>query len=833
MRNRTLHFWIAVWFAGSFASQFATFAPIATIAEAGEPEAFGPRADTSPRIAIVLSREGVALSSYVPQRTGFGWLGVAALAGVPYATLFVDELGDDGAALANQYGVLVLPEMHCLSETNYERMTRIVRAYREAGGAIVVDGPPGIWNEAGVWRGKGPLLDALDCTLGGFVAGESLRVAIAGGAEWAHFITQGWTSHEVVAPSIVGGFNALIPTEGARSVGVLLEALGHDVSTPWLAIAKDGTSRVVMIGGVFGAGDAASFFRNGSDRFPDPANRVYDILVAALQWTLYGDDVGPIPALQFCAADAAVMIRLDGDHSNRPEDVAQTFSYLKEIAEESGVATAYGIVTGRAEETGWSQFVPLVKRLEESGGEIGTHTHTHDIHGVVDEEVAVRELDESIRAIEHRLTEAGYDPDGAPFLINPNGMIPMTAYGEIASRFPLFLTHGIAPSVPIAYGVSPWFGESDPPFAVIYDSPAPDFQWLYDRDWSYTAEEAAEIQTAIFRHYVQDIKRGVLFDMMWHDYGIASSGYDQSRPQFRWADLFKPARKKSVSNRPLFDALRREFADARVYCPEPLETAAKLRLMKSANYTWSRGDSTLYFTLDLAGRKEHEVAGIAGMGLRVDRAGMPIRSVTINGREHPAFTEDVVILPALGTGVFRLAIRFGSDDGTSRLLYLSKPPVLVQASDDDHRSDLRVSFDAEGVARFTVRPSGVNPCLRGVDAFRVLERSGEKVIDGRNSGRGSFTVLESPRDFPRWHSAEGAVVSLDRTGDVFRIEIDHRDQPEVTLRFRTSKVITMKRAIPGAEDQAFRSQQDGDLQVVRIPGSHGEITYTLTVGGGS
>ncbi|NNE06963.1 MAG: hypothetical protein HKN20_00240, partial [Gemmatimonadetes bacterium] len=132
---------------------------LAPIAEAASPT----------RIAVVLSREGIALSSYVPQRTGYGWLGVAALAGVPYRTLFVEDLGSDGAALAKEYGAIVLPELHALTDANYERLTQTMRAYRKAGGAIVLDGPPGIWNETGEWRGEGALHDALDCRLGGFV----------------------------------------------------------------------------------------------------------------------------------------------------------------------------------------------------------------------------------------------------------------------------------------------------------------------------------------------------------------------------------------------------------------------------------------------------------------------------------------------------------------------------------------------------------------------------------------------------------------------------------------------------------------------------------------
>ncbi|NNE07031.1 MAG: hypothetical protein HKN20_00585 [Gemmatimonadetes bacterium] len=613
---------------------------------------------------------------------------------------------------------------------------------------------------------------------------------------------------------------------------VLLEATGTGEKFPWLSCVETETSRVVLIGGVFGAGDAASLFRNGQDRFPDPPNRVYDVLVSALQWALYGDDTGPIPALQFCAADAAVMIRLDGDHSDRPGDFEQTFSYLFAIAEESGVGAAYGIVTGRADEAGWSRFAPLAKQLEELGGEIGTHTHTHDIYGVIDDDIVARELDESIRAIDHDLEAAGYDAEGVPFLINPNGMIPMTAHGEISSRFPLFLTHGISASVPVAYGVSTWFAESDPPFAVIYDSPEPDFQWLYAREWSYTAAEAGEIESAIFRHYTNEIGRGVLFDMMWHDYGIASSGYDQSRPRFRWADLFKPARKKSASNRPLFDMLRGEFAEASIYCPEPLEAAEKLRIMQGADYMWSREGSALVFTIDLTGSDEFALACAGGLGLRIDRAQLPIRSVTINGNDHPAFTDDVVILPALEAGMTRVTVRFGADNGRSRLLYLSKRPHRIRAVHDGSQDELNASFEAEGVARFTVRPAGPNPCVRGVDEFRVRMRDGERIVDGRNRGGGSMIVEASPPHFPQWDSAEGAVESLETAGDGFRIELDARHLPEVTLRFRTEETVTFARMHGGTEER-IRSRAEGTLQVLTIPAPREHSRITGTIGGGS
>ncbi len=790
------------------------------------------RAVFAPRIAVVLSREGVALSSYIPQRTGHGWLGVAALAGVPYATLFVDELEEDGAALAGEYGALVLPELHALSDGNYERLTQTLIAYRAAGGAVLLDGPPGIWDEAGGWRGDGPLHAALDCALGGFVGDSRCHVTIADAAGGAHFITRGWSEGEAVTPPFTIGFNALIAKPRAGiDAGVLLEARGAGKSHPWLSYVQSGASRVVLIGGVFGAGDAASIFRNGADRVPDPPNRVYDILVAALQWALYGDAPGPIPALQFCAADAAVLIRLDGDHSNRSEDVAHTFSYLTDIAEESGVAAAYGIVTGRAAETGWAGFAPLAKRLEERGGEIGTHTHSHDIYRVLDEEIAFRELDESVRAIDHDLTAAGYDAEGVPFLINPNGMIPMTAYPIIASRFPLFLTHGISSSVPVAYGVSTWFARSDPPFTVIYDSPVPDFQWLYERNWSYTAEEAADLQCAILNHYARSIRRGVLFDMMWHDYGIASSGEDQARLHFRWADLFKPARKKSASNLPLFDAMRAMFRALPIYCPEPLEAADKLRIMQRAEYSWTAGEHAMEMTLDLTGFDEETVRSMAGMGIRIDRTSAPIESVAIDGRPHAAFRipgdggdDNVVIVPALSAGKHVIEVTFGDHPGRPRLTHVSKP--LLSIEQNLHGGELQFSIDSESLVRLDLEADGSWPYLVGADGFRTRGRPGACALSGTKLGGGTFTLRTIPPGFPRIVRAEGPVLACDRTGnDVYSITFGSHAGGDMAVEFQDERALRLR----GPDGQTLTAVRQADFrQTFMVPGSARETRFTLT-----
>ena len=46
------------------------------------------------------------------------------------------------------------------------------------------------------------------------------------------------------------------------------------------------------------------------------------------------------------------------------------------------------------------------------------------------------------------------------------------------------MTHGAETDRPVGFGVMTWFSGVNKDFVVLDDTPAPDYQWLYDPSWS-------------------------------------------------------------------------------------------------------------------------------------------------------------------------------------------------------------------------------------------------------------------------------------------------------------------------------------------------------------
>jgi len=87
------------------------------------------------------------------------------------------------------------------------------------------------------------------------------------------------------------------------------------------------------------------------------------------------------------------------------------------------------------EKAGWDKLAPLGKRLEDLGGEIGTHSKFHETDRKMTPDRWREELDGSVEEIAQNMRAQGYPIRNIQSMINPGDTIPMEDYGEVAARF--------------------------------------------------------------------------------------------------------------------------------------------------------------------------------------------------------------------------------------------------------------------------------------------------------------------------------------------------------------------------------------------------------------
>ena len=71
---------------------------------------------------------------------------------------------------------------------------------------------------------------------------------------------------------------------------------------------------------------------------------------------------------------------------------------------------------------------PTGKKLEDAGGQIGTHSSFHRINREMTEKRWKEELDDAIREIEFNMSDYGYDIGKVDGFINPGNTIHMDDY---------------------------------------------------------------------------------------------------------------------------------------------------------------------------------------------------------------------------------------------------------------------------------------------------------------------------------------------------------------------------------------------------------------------
>jgi len=721
----------------------------------------GLRAETSfqnPRVGIVISKTSFQHRWGVTQMSAHGWAAVLNLAGIPYDCLFLSDLPDRDL---RDYKALVIGQCGYVEDGLYKDLLPAFKSYLNSGGNLVVDGSFAVNNQEARERDHSELDNLLGIRNAGFHGNSEFRIKVA---ETSHYLTLMLERNQYVTQHLANGLNILKFAEGGRE---LLEITDEVDSYPFLSVKEIGKNRIVLVSDFSTWAGAPSFFRNAQPQV-FYANRLFNILPRAIQWAVYGDLTSPFPAPQVSNANLTAIIRLDADASGNLDAQIKTINYLVDLAKATGVVPVYAWVSSSATKAGWQDLAPLGRMIEDVGGEVATHSKFHHINREMTPERWKVELDEAIEEIEFNMSDYGYEIGDVRFFINPGNTIHMDDYDEVSRRFTFYMTHGFEQDMPLGFGNMTWYTEKNPNFVVIENNPSPDYQWFYDPSWSYTTQQITAYEEAIFDHMFQNIRRGVIFNEMWHDYSITS------QPQSGKERIM------NKNNIAMYDAMRAKFATNDIYAPQPEDLGNKLRAMAQWNYKWKSDGSKIDLTLDLSDVLLDTVAHFTGgMGIRINNFDDYIKRVTVNGDEHWAFNDDAVILPNLKKGKNRIALQLGTNPSRNpRLTYVSKRMPFIKKSGEN--LELQILTKSKGRFKFYVEEGYT---LLYADWFE-WNRRGDNTLEGYVTSDRNLKLVRTDTRKVIIRRATLPITGVETTEGTVKLNLKNNESAERTFWLR-------------------------------------------------
>ena len=713
-----------------------------------------------PRMGIVISKITFEKKWGVTQMSAHGWAAVANLAGVPYDCLFLEELPE---ARLPTYDLLVFGQCAYTDQMSYEKFTKALARYLAQGGNVIIDGPLAVSDQEAGDRKHEDLDLLLGLQYDGFRGNPDYRIKIA---DNSHYITRPFAADQFATQHLVNGLNILKFKQPAE---VLLVSTDERQSYPFLSCAATPHSRIVLVSDFSTWSGAASFFRNVQPQV-FYANQLFEVMVRAVQWAIYGAITTPFPAPQVSNANLTAIVRLDADGSNNLDAQIKTTSYLTDLANETGVVPVYAWVSSGATKAGWQDLAPLGRKIEDVGGEIGTHSKYHRIDKQMDEARWHEELDDGIREIEFNTSDYDYPVGKVEWFINPGNTIEMDDYEQIARRFSFYMTHGFEQDMPLGFGNLTWYTGAHQNLVVLENTPSPDYQWFYDPTWSYTTAQITAYEEAIFDHLYDNVGRGVIFNEMWHDYSITT------QPQKHKDRIV------NESNIAFYDAMKAKFATHDIYCPTPEELGHKLRAMKQWDYTWDATPDQVEIKLDLSNVLLDTIpAFTGGMGIRIENTVNRIQQVTVNGRPHHAFRDRLVILPNLKKGLNTIAVQLGAGAEEAHVTFASKLLPVIEKQGDG----LEFQLIAKCKAKFSLYAP--QPFVLLHADGQEWDRGGDMVLNGYvNSTRRLLLKKTTRYDFVVSRSTV-TITDYKESSSAITLSIRKNGLEERALWFRCSR----------------------------------------------
>jgi len=629
----------------------------------------------SPKVAIVLCTDTYHHQSLwtLSQMSSQALVGLAGLAGVPFDTITLDTLLTQSNT---DYTSLWFSACSIVNSKNIDPLLDTLQRHLDAGGSLLLDGPLAklsFSDDTNALRVNTRTESITNIADNGYRNIEGYSIVTTdtphpilnhAGLNLGQSLTQKLTSGN----ELVRLHNTDIP-----GAAILLELTSPEGGNnyPFLVVSEPANARIVGLSSYSSFAGAAAIFRNAeSAEFFN--NQLNPFIMEVLFWLLAPQDE-PFATLQLSHADMTTIVRLDADHSNVATSVEKSFNYLIQLGKETGVTTVYGIVSEFTEAiNGWQDIQASAQHIEALGGMIASHSHTHPSNMSVqlDSHHWQTQVHESLKTIRNQLTNKNFQPNVRAF-INPGNTVHWQDYQKFSDDIDIFLTHGFESSQLYASGVMSFsLPESNSPPLVLNSTLVPDNRWLYDPNWQYTVQQAADFQKQIINYYQHTIQRGVLYSEMYHDYMIANL-----------APLHYP---ESESTEAFLDVNKNHYLQEKIYAPSVTELTGKFHTARFALYTsnYNPDSSQLNVSLDLSQVPEQHRRHLSGMGLRVNHIQGEIRSVIIDGKNHAAFNAHTVILPPEQNTVMHITITLGeTSDQTPRLTYLSKPFSAIEKTD--------------------------------------------------------------------------------------------------------------------------------------------------------
>ncbi len=716
----------------------------------------------TPRIGIVISKTSFEHHWGVTQMSAHGWAAVANLAGIPYDCLFLEEIAKDEQL--NRYDLLIFGQCGYVEEAAYQNFKNTLQHYLGGGGNVIVDGPLAVSDE----RARDRKHEDLDAVLGveyaGFKGNSDFRIKIARNT---HYLTRPYETNQFATQHVANGLNILQFKQNGEA---LLLSSDERESYPFLSCSALPKNRIVLVSDFSTWAGAPSFFRNVQPQV-FYANQLFNIMIRAVHWAIYGDIEAPFPVPQVSNANLTAIIRLDADGSSNLEAQIKTLNYLIDLAKETGVVPVYAWVSSGATKAGWQDLAPLGKKIEDLGGEIGTHSKYHRIDKNMTPERWKEELSGAIREIEFNMSDYDYPIGKVEWFINPGNTIQMKDYEEIARRFSFYMTHGFEQDMPLGYGNLTWYTGHYKNLVVLENIPSPDYQWFYDPMWSYTTAQVTAYEEAIFDHLYNNIGRGVIFNEMWHDYSITT------QPQS------KKDRIVNESNIAFYEAMKAKFATVRIYCPTPEDLGHKLRAMAQWDYSWNTTANQIEMKLDLSKVLLDTIPHFTGgMGIKIDNTVQRIQKVVINGQPHYAFNDHLIILPNLMKGVNTVSATLGMSPAQEPLLtFVSKRMPAIEKKADG----LEFRLLTKSKAKFNLYAP--EPFILLHADWQEWDRKGDEVLNGYvTSDRRLLLKKTEKADFVI-SRATVAIADYKEEKTAVKMRIQSNGQPSNTIWFRCSK----------------------------------------------
>src|SRR5664279_2053490 len=184
---------------------------------------------TRPRLAIFLSKASYHHAWETSQLAGHGWVGITTLAGIPYDTLFVEEMPGDQEL--SRYSTLVFAQATLVDDATYSQIVLRLRAYLVGNHSVILDGPLATKDENEKERDHHALDDLLGLEYKGLLGGTEYRIRVA---SKDHYVTRGFKVSQFLTPVLASGTNVL---QAKTSGTVLLVSTDGRQSFPYLSCA--------------------------------------------------------------------------------------------------------------------------------------------------------------------------------------------------------------------------------------------------------------------------------------------------------------------------------------------------------------------------------------------------------------------------------------------------------------------------------------------------------------------------------------------------------------------------------------------------------------------